>query len=87
MGTARKTEDATRLSVTLTPDLYEEIATKAKDVGVSLNRMIVTLLHSGIEAEKHRKQILAEKLERYRACTDEKEAERLGEDLGAMLFG
>jgi len=39
------------------------------------------------EAEQQKRQRLEEMLREYRACADPKEAERLGNDLGAMIFG
>jgi hypothetical protein len=54
---------------------------------MSLSRKIVQLLRAGLEAEQQNKQRLAEMLRRYRECTNPQEAERLGDELGAMIFG
>jgi metal-responsive CopG/Arc/MetJ family transcriptional regulator len=76
-----------RLSVALTPELYREVSARAEQDGVSLNRAILQLLRAGIEAENQKRQRLEEMLHRYRECSDPQEAERLGDELGAMIFG
>lgn len=86
MLTARK-EVPGRLSVALSPEIYAEVARKAEQNDTSLNRAILQLLRAGIEAEGQKKQRLEEKLRQYRECTDPQEAERLGDELGAMIFG
>jgi hypothetical protein len=52
-----------------------------------MNRTILQLLRVGLEAERQKKQRLEEMLRRYRECADPQEAERLGNELGAMIFG
>ena len=54
---------------------------------MSLNRVVVQLLRVGLEAERQKKQRLEEMLRQYRECVDPQEAERLGNELGAMIFG
>ncbi|MGO9010661.1 MAG: hypothetical protein ACLQPN_11205 [Bryobacteraceae bacterium] len=54
---------------------------------MSLNRTILQLLRTGLEAERQKKQHLEEMLRQYRECADPREAERLGDELGAMIFG
>ena len=84
---AAKREAPGRLSVALTPEIYGEVSARAEKNGISLNRAILQLLRAGIEAESRKKQRLEEMLRRYRECTDPREAERLGDELGAMIFG
>jgi hypothetical protein len=86
MLTAKK-EVPGRLSVALSPEIYAEVARRAEQNDTSLNRAILQLLRAGIEAESQKKQRLEEKLRQYRECTDTQEAERLGDELGAMIFG
>lgn len=87
MRVAEPLEEKTRISVDLTSDLRSEISTRAKETGLSMNRTILQLLLAGLEAERQKKQRLEEMLRRYRECADPKEAERLGDELGAMIFG
>jgi hypothetical protein len=84
---AAEKEAPARVSVSLTPDIYAEIAARAAEKEMSLNRTIVQLLRAGLEAEQQNKQRLAEMLRRYRECTNPQEAERLGDELGAIIFG
>ena len=84
---ATKKETVGRVSVALPPDLQSEIGDRAKQNNISLNRAIVLLLRAGIEAERQKKQRLEETLLRYRESTDPQEVERLGDELGAMIFG
>lgn len=45
------------------------------------------LLRAGVEAEHQKKQRLEEMLRQYRECADPRGAERLSDELGAMIFG
>ena len=87
MRLAEKSEKLAQISVRLTPDLESEISQRAERAGISMNRAILQLLHAGIENERNKKQRLEETLRRYRECTDPQEAQRLSEELGAMIFG
>lgn len=80
-------EAPARVSVALTKDIYDELAARAAEKELSLNRTILQVIRAGLEAERQSKERLSEMLRRYRECTDPQEAERLGDDLGAMIFG
>jgi len=84
MQAAQKEE---RVSVTLSPELYSEVSRRAEENDLSLNRAILQLLRAGIQAENQKKQRLAEMLHQYRETTDPQEAERLGDELGTLIFG
>ena len=84
---ADKAEERAQISVRLTPDLQDEISQRAEQAGISMNRAILQLLRSGLENERNKKQRLEETLRRYRECTDPAEAQRLSDELGAMIFG
>jgi metal-responsive CopG/Arc/MetJ family transcriptional regulator len=86
MLTAKK-ESVGRVSVALPPDLHAEIGARAEQNDISLNRAIIQLLRAGIEAERQKKQRLEEMLLRYRESADPQEVERLGDELGAIIFG
>jgi len=49
--------------------------------------MLVELLEEGIEAKKQKEKAFFELAGHFRAATDPKEVERLGEELGQMVFG
>ncbi len=76
-----------RLSIAIPPEIYREISVRAEQNDISLNRAVIQLLRVGLEAEQQKKQRLEELLRRYRECTDPQEAQRLGDELGAMIFG
>ena len=80
-------EKVARVSVTLAPEIYSEIIARAEENDMSLNRAILQLLRAGLEAERQKKQRLEEMLHQYRKSTDPQEVERLGDELGAMIFG
>ena len=59
----------------------------AKRRRLSGNRMIVELLEQGIVLQQQREKAFFELVERFRAATDLREVERLGDQLGKMVFG
>ncbi|MGA8577627.1 MAG: hypothetical protein WB579_03040 [Bryobacteraceae bacterium] len=75
------------MSVALTSEILNEVSARAEKYSMSLNRTILQLLRTGLEAERQKKQHLEEMLRQYRECADPREAERLGDELGAMIFG
>lgn len=82
-----KPKATSRVSVALTPEMYAEIRARGEENNMSLNRTILQLLRAGMEAERQKRLHLEEMLRKYRECADPKEAERLGDELGAMIFG
>jgi hypothetical protein len=76
-----------RVSVALTSELYAEVKTRAAQNDISLNRAIIQLIRAGLEAESQKKQRLEDMLHHYRECADPHEAERVSNELGAMIFG
>jgi hypothetical protein len=87
MLTVDKEASRGRLSVAIPPEIYSEISARAEQNDISLNRAVIQLLRAGLDAEQRKKQRLEELLRRYRDCADPREADRLGDDLGAMIFG
>jgi len=76
-----------RQSVTLPANLAKSVRTMAKRKRTSASRMLVELLEEGIEARKQKEKAFYDLAGRFRAATDPKEAERLGDELGRMVFG
>jgi hypothetical protein len=87
MQLAEKAEERVQISIRLSPDLHTEISARAEEAGLSMNRAILQLLRAGLESERNKRQRLEETLRRYRECKDPQEAQRLSEELGAMIFG
>ena len=65
----------------------KQVRGMAKRRRLSASRMVVELVEEGIEAQKQKEKGFFELAERFRAATDPKEVERLGERLGKMVFG
>ena len=84
---AMATKSAVRQSVTLPTSLARRLRTMAKRKRTSANRMLVELLEEGIEARSQREKAFYDLAGRFRSATDPKEAERLGQALGRMVFG
>jgi hypothetical protein len=84
MSPANKT---VRRSVSLPANVATQVRNLAKTRRLSSNRMLVELIENGFEAEKRKQQEFFELAERFRSTTDPKEAERLGDELGRMVFG
>ena len=59
----------------------------AKTRRLSPNRMLVELIENGIQAEQQKHRHFLDLAERFRSTTDPKEAKRLGDQLGRMVFG
>jgi hypothetical protein len=76
-----------RQSISLPANVAAQVRNLAKTRRLSSNRMLVELIENGIEAEKRKQQEFFELAERFRNATDPKEAERLGDELGRMVFG
>jgi predicted transcriptional regulator len=83
----RTSKRVVRQSVGLPADTARKVRSLAKKRRLSANRVIVQLVEEGIEAEKRKQREFYELAERFRAATDPKDVERLGDDLGRMVFG
>jgi len=59
----------------------------AKRRRLSSNRMRVDLVERGIASEKRKQEEFYALARRFRAATDQKAVERLGDELGRMVFG
>jgi hypothetical protein len=81
------TNKTVRQSVSLPANVAAKVRGMAKTRKLSSNRMLVELIENGLEAEKHKQQEFFELAELFRNTTDPKEAKRLGDKLGRMVFG
>ena len=80
-------EKTVRQSVTLPLKVATQVRSMAKRRRLSANRMLVELVEEGLEARQQKEKAFFELAERFRAAADPKEVERLGEELGQMVFG
>jgi hypothetical protein len=80
-------EKIVRQSVSLPPRLAKQVGSLAKSRKLSKNRMLVELIENGIDAEKRKQQQFLALAERFRNEKDPEVANRLGDELGRMVFG
>lgn len=80
-------EKAVRQSVTLPLGLAKQVGSMAKHRKLSKNRMLLELIQNGIDAEKRKQQQFFALAERFREEKDPEAAQRLGDELGRMVFG
>jgi hypothetical protein len=82
-GTAR----SVRQSISLPPRLAKQVGSMAKSRKLSKNRLLVELIENGIDAENRKQKQFFALAERFRNEQDPETANRLGEELGRMVFG
>jgi hypothetical protein len=80
-------ENTVRQSVTLPAKVATQVRSMAKRQRLSANRMLIELVEEGLEARKQKEKDFFQLAERFRTAADPKEVERLGEELGRMVFG
>jgi len=78
---------AVRQSVTLPRETARQVRGLARKRRLSANRVIVELVEQGIKAEKRRQEQFFQLTEQFRAATNPEDVERLGNELGCMVFG
>src|SRR5579872_5186207 len=86
-GVMKAVEKAVRQSVSLPPRLAKQVGSMAKSRKLSKNRMLVELIENGIAAEKRKQQQFFALAERFRNEKEPEAANRLGDELGRMVFG
>jgi len=75
-----------RQTLSLPASVAKQVRSMAKSRRLSANRVLVELVEEGIEVKKRKRQEFLNIAERFRAATDPKEAERLGNEMGRMIF-
>ncbi|MGH9609386.1 MAG: hypothetical protein ACRD34_06875 [Bryobacteraceae bacterium] len=83
----KATENAVRQSVSLPPKLAKQVGSMAKSRKLSKNRMLLELIENGIDAEMRRQEQFFALAERFRNEKNPEAANRLGNELGRMVFG
>ena len=86
-GVMRTANRTVRQSVSLPANVAAQVRSLAKKRRLSANRMLVALIENGMEAEKRKQQEFLDLAERFRRATDPKEVNRLGDQMGRMVFG
>jgi ribosomal protein L22 len=80
-------EKAVRQSVSLPPRLAKQVVSMARNRKLSKNRMLLELIENGIAAEAQKRRQFFALAERFRNEKDPEAADRLGDELGRMIFG
>jgi hypothetical protein len=80
-------ERPVRQSISLPPGLARQVNTMATRRKLSRNRILLELIENGIDAEKRKQEQFFALAERFRSEQDPKAADRLGDELGRMIFG
>ena len=86
-GVMKTGQKVVRQSVSLPPRLARQVGSLAKSRKLSKNRMLLELIENGIDAEKRKQQQFFALAERFRNERDPEAANRLGDELGRMVFG
>jgi hypothetical protein len=76
-----------RQSVTLPSPVAQQVRSIAKSRRLSASRVLVELVEEGIESRQRKEKEFHDLAARFRAAKDPDEAERLGDQLGRMVFG
>ena len=80
-------EKTIRQSVTLPSRIAKQVRTLARKRRVSASRMLVELVEQGIELQEQREKAFFDLAQKFRSATDPDEVQRLGNELGHMVFG
>ena len=86
-GVVAVSKKVVRQSVSLPADIARRVQRLAKGRRLSSNRMLVELVEDGLAAQERKQQEFFALAEKFRSATDQKEAARLGDELGRMVFG
>jgi hypothetical protein len=86
-GVMRTESKHVRQNVSLPSKVAAQVRRLARARRLSANRMIVELIENGIDAEKRRQQDFLDLAERFRAASDPQEIQRLGDQIGRIVFG
>lgn len=81
------TQKSVRQSVTLPARVARRVKSLAKISSTSVNRIIVELIESGIEARQQEKKRFTELADRLARSRDPEEQTRLKKELAILTFG
>jgi len=87
MVVAKRTKKTVRRSISLAADTDAKVKTLARRQRQSANRVLETLIETGLEAREAEKRRFFELAERLRSTQDADEVRQLQEELARMTFG
>ena len=76
-----------RQSVSLPPELARRVKALAKTKRTSANRVVVNLIEAALEAQEREKKRFFDLADRLARSADDKEQQRLKEELALLTFG
>ncbi len=76
-----------RRSVSLSSEVQRKVERLARQQKRSASRVLETLIETGLAAQEAERKRLHLLIERLRASDDPAEKQRLGDELGRMVFG
>jgi predicted DNA-binding protein len=76
-----------RQSVSLPPELARRVKALAKTKKTSASRIVVDLIEAGLEAREREKKQFFDLADRLARSSDDKEQQRLKEELAILTFG
>lgn len=83
----RAADKTVRQSLSLPPRLAKQVVSMARSRKLSKNRMLLELIENGIAAEAQKRRQFFALAERFRNEKDSEAANRLGDELGRLIFG
>jgi EAL domain-containing protein (putative c-di-GMP-specific phosphodiesterase class I) len=86
-GVMRTANRTVRQSVSLPAKVAAQVRSLAKARRLSANRILLELIENGMEAEKRKQREFFDLAKRFRIATDPEEVQRLGDQMGRMVFG
>jgi len=86
-GVMKMAEKAVRQSLSLPLRLARQVGSMAQSRKLSKHRTLLELIENGIDAEKRKQQQFLALAERFRNGRDPEAANRLGDELGGIVFG
>jgi hypothetical protein len=76
-----------RVSVPLTNEMLHDIEMRADRAGLSRSAFLTRLVQYGLDAEQQKRELFTQRIRQHRESTDPAEVERLGNEIGEMIFG
>jgi len=83
----RKPKHLVRQSVSLPRRVAGQVRVIAQRRKTSTSKVLLDLVETGLEAKEAEKRHFLQLARRYKECADPVESERLGEELGRLIFG
>jgi hypothetical protein len=86
-GVMARNEKVVRQSVTLPAKVAQQVRSMAKRERLSASRMLVELVEEGIHMRKEKERAFFDLANRFRDAKNPEDVQRLGDQLGSMVFG